>query len=237
MAELRDPRMLPFFKNKPQNEANDGRPSEGPDLYKMFWIFLIGSFVGCLLETGWFLLSYGLLEYRASLMFMPLALVYGVGAVALYLGLHNADKKAFLRVFLFGVIAGTLVEFCCSYLQELVFGSISWNYADTPFNIAGRVCLRTSLVWGALAVVWVRWIQPLMVALVTKIPKHIRRPLTYAIIAILIVCILLSALAVARWEDRIDGLPSMDRLSAWLDTNFTNKVMEYFYPGMIFLKK
>ena len=53
-------------------------------------------------------------------------------------------------------------EYICSLGQEIVFGSVAWDYSSLPLNINGRVCLLYSIFWGVLGVGWVKLVMPLV---------------------------------------------------------------------------
>ncbi|MEG1850039.1 MAG: hypothetical protein RR197_05725, partial [Oscillospiraceae bacterium] len=74
--------------------AQDGRSfASGLNLYKLFWVFFIGCFLGVVLETAWFLLTRFQLVNRTGLIYGPFNLIYGFGAVLMTLSLSwLADK-------------------------------------------------------------------------------------------------------------------------------------------------
>ena len=41
-------------------------------------------------------------------------------------------------------------------MQQAAFGSVSWEYSDSAFNIGGRTNLMYSIFWGVLGLVWVK---------------------------------------------------------------------------------
>lgn len=50
----------------------------------------------------------------------------------------------------------------------MLFGTISWDYSDMPFNIDGRTSLAYAVVWGILGVIWVRELYPAFSRLIEK---------------------------------------------------------------------
>lgn len=215
-------------------EEKDIHFAQGLNFYKIFWIFVIGSVVGFILETIWCFIRHGYVESRTSLMFSPITVVYGIGAIVLYIGLYKIDKKNNSHIFFFGVIAGTVIEYLASLAQEMVFGSLSWDYSSVPFNINGRVCLHMAVIWGVLAILWAKSFEPLFEKAIMKIPNSVGKQVTYLMFLFLITSALLSAIAVARWSDRLIGVPHTSALGAWLDSAFPNQFMETVYPNMEF---
>ena len=101
--------------------------AQGINFYKIFLICFIGSFVGVVLEMLWCLITNGYIESRAGLVYGPLNLLYGAGAVALTLALYKYRNRSGWISFIGGMIVGSVVEYICSWVQELVFGSRSWD--------------------------------------------------------------------------------------------------------------
>ena len=115
--------------------------ARGLGLYKLLLILFIGSFAGVVVELMWCLIRNGYLESRSGLVYGPFNLLYGAGAVALTVCLYRFRNRSGWISFLGGMLVGTVVEYLCSWGQELLFGSRSWDYSAMPFNLNGRVCL------------------------------------------------------------------------------------------------
>ena len=204
------------------------------DLQKAFWIFVIGSVFGFVVETIWCLVRNGAIESRSSMVIGPFNAVYCIGALLLYTGVKCiSGKRKVLYIFVFAVIAGTAVEFICSLFQEKLFGSVSWDYSGVFLNIGGRVCLLYSIFWGLLGVAWFIAVQPLFEKNISKIPAKIYKPLTFWLAVFMVVVCIVSIAAVARWGTRIDGIASNNIFATILDKVFPNQYMELRYPNMI----
>lgn len=203
------------------------------NLYKAFWIFLIGSIIGFFVETIWCLIRNGRIECRSSMIFGTFNVVYGIGALVLYFGKRIAAKNNKLHIFVYGAAVSTVVEYVCSLFQEILFGSVSWDYSNQPFNIGGRVSLLYSFFGGLLAILWFIAIQPLFEKLIAKIPSQIYKPLTLGLTVFIILDVVISVAAVARWGMRLDGIPSANIVTATLDRLFPNEFMIRIYPNML----
>lgn len=220
--------------HRPCTLKKTSRPhfASGINFYKLFWIFSLGSVMGFLVETLWCLIKNGRLEVRATFLFGPFNVIYGIGALALYVGLQKINKSKPLHIFLFGMVAGTVVEHLCSFVQEKAFGTMSWDYSHLPLNIGGRVCLLYSAFWGVLAIAWVKFIQPGMEKIIAKIPNSVGRPLTWALAAVILLLAVLSIVAVSRWNLRLEGAPATNSIAAFCDRFFHNDFMSVIYPSM-----
>ncbi len=228
------------FFNPPANAKIDlaeGRTAhfaKGMNLYKLLLICYIGSFVGVLIEMVWCLLWEGRIESRAGLVFGPFNLLYGVGAVAITFALYRVRNHGRWLSFVGGFLVGSAVEYICSLVQELCFGSRSWDYTNLPFNVDGRICLIYSVFWGLLGVAWVKWIYPVLAKLILKVPNRIGRVLTWVIFAFFVINAIFSVLAVYRWSQRMAALPAGNALWAWIDTVFPDDYMRRVFANMEF---
>lgn len=202
--------------------------------YKLLLILFIGSFAGVVVELMWCLIRNGYLESRSGLVYGPFNLLYGAGAVALTVCLYRFRNRSGWISFLGGMLVGTVVEYLCSWGQELLFGSRSWDYSAMPFNLNGRVCLLYSVFWGVLGVFWIKDLYPRMAQWILKIPNKIGKILTVAATVFLIFNGIVSLLAVNRWSERVTGETPGNSLEVLLDERFPDERMESVYANMNF---
>lgn len=229
--------------NPPANSAIDLQEKEkahfsgGMNLYKLALVFIIGSFVGVLVELAWCLMRYGYLESRNGVVWGPFSPLYGLGAAALSLALYRFRNRGPWLSFVGGFVIGSVVEYVCSWFQEVAFGSRSWNYSAMPFNINGRICLLYSIFWGVLGVFWIKDIYPRMSKWILKLPNRPGKVLTWALTVFMAVNCLVSGLAVLRWSDRLSGQPARNAYEAFMDERFPDERMEGIYANMDFGSK
>ncbi len=208
--------------------------AQGLNLYKLLWLCYIGSFVGVVIELLWCLLTKGYLESRSGLVYGPFNLLYGVGAVALSVSLYKYRNHEKWLSFIGGMLVGSIVEYVCSWGQELVFGSRSWDYSEMPFNLNGRICLLYSVFWGLLGVLWVKSLYPRMAQLIMKIPNRAGKILTWLFLAFFIVNALVSVVAIYRWSQRLSGLFPSNAFWQFIDVRFPDSRMERIFANMEF---
>lgn len=210
--------------------------AQGRSFYKLFWVFFIGCFAGVIVERIWALIRYGVLEPRVGLVYGPFNLVYGIGAWALTAALYPMRNRSRLFSFLGGMLIGSAVEYGCSLFQELVFGSVSWDYSGRPFNLHGRICLLYSVYWGALGVVWIKDLYPRMARLILKIPNRVGKPLTIALCVFMVFNTLMTGACVLRWTQRREGKTAQNRAEAYLDTHYGDARMEEIFSNLEFVE-
>ena len=215
-------------------ESKSNHFAKGINIYKILMIGYIGSFAGVLIEMLWCLLTRGYIESRAGLVYGPFNLLYGAGAIVMTLALYAFRNKGRWISFLGGFIVGSIVEYVCSWGQELVFGSKSWDYSHMPFNLNGRICLLYSVFWGLLGVLWVKTIYPWMAKLILRLPEKFGKVLTWILLAFFIFNTVVTVLAVFRWSQRIDMIEPSNRFWTFIDSRFPDDRMQHIFANMIF---
>lgn len=215
-------------------EKRLGHFAQGMNLYKILLICFIGSFVGVIIEMLYCLVTNGYIESRAGLVYGPFNLLYGLGAVALTVSLYKFRNHGTWLSFLGGFVIGSAVEYLCSYFQELVFGSRSWDYSGHAFNINGRICLLYSIFWGLLGVIWMKDIYPRMAKLILKIPDSWGKTITWVLLAFFVVNAVITVIAVFRWAQRIELIEPSNAFWSFIDSRFTNERMQRIFANMVF---
>ncbi len=206
--------------------------AKGISIYKLLLVCFIGSFAGVIVELLWCLLRNGHLESRSGLVYGPFNLLYGAGAVALTGCLYKFRNNGAWVSFLGGMLVGSVVEYACSWGQEMLFGSRSWDYSNVPFNLNGRICLLYSIFWGFLGVWWIKDMYPRMAKWILKIPNTVGKTLTWCLTAFFIFNSVVSLAAVGRWSERVEGLAPSNVVEEFLDERFHDARMERIYANM-----
>lgn len=125
------------------------------------------------------------------------------------------------------------MEYLCSWTQEMAFGTVSWEYSKTPLNLQGRTNLMFAFCWGILGLLWVREFYPRMSDWIERIPQRVGIPLTWVLLVLMLANMGISALAVARWTDRVHGVPPQNSVDVFLDETYPNDRMSRVYPNMM----
>lgn len=214
-------------------ESKEDKPfAYGFCFTKLFYLFVIGSFIGTILETIWAFCVDGHFEMRVGMVYGPFIPVYGGGACFLTAALYKLYKLNDTLVFVISAFVGAGFEYFCSWLQEQMFGTVSWDYSDTPFNLDGRTNLMYALIWGFLGLVWVRYLYPWTAKLIEKIPKRAGAIITTFLIVFMAFNGFMSVTATARWTQRTEGVSASNSFEEYLDEKFDNEKMEFLFPGM-----
>ncbi len=115
--------------------------AKGCGFYKLFILFVVGAFLGDIVETVFCRYSMGRWMSRSSFVWGPFSIVWGMAIVLATLLLNNFRDRSDGFLFIFGTVVGGAYEYLCSVLTEIVFGKIFWDYSKLPFNLGGRINL------------------------------------------------------------------------------------------------
>ena len=127
-------------------------------LYYFLYFFFIYAFIGWCLEV-----SYAFYKSRKFInrgfLFGPYCPMYGIGSIMLAYSLQQIVQNTLL-LFVLCVIICSLIEYATGFVLEFIFGDSWWDYSEDAFNLKGRICLKFSLLWGALSVIFLKVIHP-----------------------------------------------------------------------------
>ena len=197
----------------------------------LVWLFVVGAFLGDVVETIFCRVTAGVWMSRSSLVWGPFSVVWGLALVLAAVLLRGSERKSESRIFWFGVILGGAYEYVCSAVTELLFGTVFWDYSGFKFNLGGRINLLYCFFWGIAAVAWIRYGYPLVAKGMNKLKTHIRPWMTAALAVFMAVNMGVSALAMARYDARTSGVEATTPLAVFLDAHFDNARMERIYPN------
>ena len=236
----KEPRHIKWYKkhlnkNKAQLTKTESCPlpfGAGKSVYKLFWIFIIGSVIGYIVETIFIYLTTGIWMNRSSLLYGPFSVVWGLGAVVLTLVLYGWNEKSDRYIFLGGLLIGGVYEYACSVFTEFFFGSVFWDYSGLPFNINGRVNLLYCGFWGLLALLWVKGIYPYISRAIEKIPIKPGKVITLLLGIFLSADMLLSAAALARMENRAKNAAANNAVEVFLDKTYDDQYISKRYQNL-----
>ena len=198
---------------------------------KVFIIFMIGSVIGYVVEMIVALVQNGYIESRQGLLYGPFTTVYGIGIIVYYIffsKIKTRDKKI---VFLLSMLIGGITEYLCSFIQEKVFGTISWDYSEWLFNINGRTTLIHCTYWGIAGLLYVSYIEPLIPKIENAIKNNHVRVISSCLVICMVLNITISTMAALRQKERIEDVPASGTLDMFLDKNYPNEYMDQVFAN------
>lgn len=177
-------------------------------LYQLFWLFLAFSFLGWCLEVAATAVRLG--QYRdRGVLHGPLCLVYGITGCLITIALRELSGGWFF-LFLFSALYATVVEWIAGHLLEHYSHTRWWDYSDCKWNLDGYICLSASIVWGALGLVTVKWLVPLLMRLYQLVPAGLAHVLLWIFAILLVIDLLGTALTLGGLRYK---LPRVDEVN------------------------
>ena len=202
----------------------------------LLWLFVVGAFLGDLVETVFCRLTAGVWMSRSSLVWGPFSVVWGLALALTTVLLRQNQDKSDRYLFVFGTVMGGVYEYVCSAVTELLFGTVFWDYSKMPLNIGGRTNVLYCIFWGLLAVAWIKVLYPPMSKGIEKIPALLGKVITWVIIFFLACDGLLTAAAMLRYTDRQNNPEPKNVAEAFLDDAYDDDWMEHHWPNMVVTK-
>lgn len=140
-------------------------------LSMMVVLFIIYSVIGWIVEEIDMLVFEKKIVNRGFLI-GPYCPIYGFGSLVIIIFLDKYLNDPIVLFFMTMISCGVL-EYLTSFFMEKLFKTRWWDYSDKKFNINGRICLETLVLFGigGLAISYI--VQPFIMSLVTLIPNNI----------------------------------------------------------------
>lgn len=208
-------------------------------IIKLFWIFIIVSIIGCVVETIVCIVQKGHFEIRQGVIYGPFIPVYGAGAVLFYVVVpiitgataNNAKEISNIKIFVYTMILGGVTEYLFSYGQECLFGTISWDYSNIPFNLNGRTSLLHCIYWGVGGIIFIKFLYPYIENLSNKINMKRLTLATTCLAIFMVYNISISMLAGQRQMERVQNISANSRLDVYLDEKYPDKLMDAIFSN------
>ncbi len=84
--------------------------------------------------------------------------IYGFGAIIMLFS-TLPFKGNWVMVYLVGMVAATILELATGLAMEKIFKVRYWDYSSQKLQFKGYICVSSSLFWGLLSVVLVKWVH------------------------------------------------------------------------------
>ena len=209
-------------------------------IHQIIWYLLIFSILGLIVETLFCYATTGRIESRKGLIYGPFCPIYGVGATAIIIML-NKFKNSKLKLFIYGGLAGSGIEYIVSYMLEAFYGTRFWNYSHINFNLNGRICILYTFYWAILAFILVKFVKPF-------IDKKIISKLNFKILDITIVILaiidsILTVWGINTYRNRAINkyynkyITNNNVISTFENKVFSDEKMKETFPNMRFINE
>ncbi len=172
-------------------------------IYTLTYIILY-SFAGWVLES----ISKSIEERQlvnSGFLNGPICPIYGLGAMIMSLTLTGLKDNAFL-LFIVSFVVLTIWEYVVGIFLEKVFKTKYWDYSHLKFNFQGRICLKNSIYWGILGVVFIRFVHPFVQTQVALLDFQMLKYINLLVYSIFIVDIVFSVMTVINIDSTIEKI-------------------------------
>lgn len=175
-------------------------------------------------------------ESRRGLVYGPFSPIYGMGAVGIYL-LFYRRKRNWQASFFGGALLGGAFEYFLSWLQEMVFGTRSWDYTGRPLNIGGRTTVIYMVFWGLLVFLVADLLCPWLDKLYHKVKPQAMNMFCTVLAVFLLFDITVSVLAVGRQAMRRAGDPADTVIEQFFDWRFPDERLQQVYSNTHYVRE
>lgn len=200
---------------------------------KIFILFMIGSIIGYIVEMIVALVQKGHLESRQGVIYGPFTPVYGVGIVIYYLCFSKIKTRQKSKIFLISMLIGGIIEYLCSFLQEKIFGTVSWDYSNWILNINGRTTLIHCTYWGLAGLLYISLIEPIIPKIEEIIQKNTIRIVTVGVAILMVFNLTISSMAAIRQKERKYNIEATSNIDIFLDKNYPDEYMDKIFANKI----
>lgn len=136
--------------------------------------FAFASVAGWLFESAYSVVTTGHWEKRGFL-FGPACPIYGAGVVGTLVLFGDPQVTdgtlSSWTLFLCCMGGSAAMELVVSVVLERLFGAVWWDYSNLPLNLDGRICLPASLLFGAVGMVIVYLVVPVIRVIDAIVPS------------------------------------------------------------------
>ena len=118
--------------------------------------------------------------------------------------------------------------YATSWLMEVLWGAIAWDYTGTFGSINGRTNFAFGVMWGLLGLVWVRTILPFIKRVFSHVDARsmLARLVTAALSLFMALNIAVTLLALDREGQRAAGVPATTWEQRFFDEHFPDSYLQ-----------
>lgn len=214
-------------------------PGEGYirlDFFNIFWTFMVGSFIGLIVEIIFHMVVVepGVYEDRAGLLWGPFSPIYGIGGVLMTIALNRFKDRNIIFIFVVCTIIGGAFEYFVSWFMEVAFGASAWDYSNEFLGdiFGGRTCLLFASMFGFLGTVWIKLLLPIFLRIFNLIPWKLRSSVTLVCAAFMLVNCVMTLQALDNWGARQAGHVPAPGIEQFYAEHFNDEYMANRFQSM-----
>lgn len=151
-------------------------------IYHMINWFFVFSLLGYLLECVVLTYENRKLVFNRGFGHGPFCIIYGFGALGA-VTLLSPIGGSMVKLYVASMVMATVMELITAAMMIRLFGYLWWDYSKKPFNYKGIICLESSLAWGILGIIFIRFLNGFVYNLVGYVPDSIGKKLALGLVA------------------------------------------------------
>ncbi len=202
------------------------------NLLKVFLLFWFFSILGWILEVIVCSICDKRLVNRGFLI-GPYCPIYGFGSLIMLL--ISPYKDHLFVCFILALTLCSTLEYLSSYIMEKLFKIRWWDYSNDSFNINGRICLRNAIAFGALGVIFTKFLNPWYFSIVDSFSYNTLLIISIIVLVVSIVDIMISFNAMNSLKNIISK--DINKYKNKDATTDIKKLIKTKLPGFGFLEK
>lgn len=200
----------------------------------IFLLFFIYSFIGYLCEVTSVSLIGKRINFSRGYLIGPYLPIFGFGSLLITILLSRYQDDLFVLFFM-GVVICCLLEYFTSYLMEIIFKLRWWDYSNKKFNINGRVCLETGLLFGIGSLLIIKLFNKVIYFVFGLIPNSLLICISFLLLVIMIIDFIISSIFAFKFHKDVLKFNSKDS-TKFLREEVRNSLVKYKYFTNRFIK-
>lgn len=201
----------------------------------LFWLFFFGSVLGSLIEGIYCLIRHRRWETHTVTMWGPFCIVYGLGAVVLYTGAVLFEKIHIVWQFLLFSAITTLIEYICGMILKYGLHMKAWDYSNNRFNVQGIICLKMTVFWGFLGVIFAYTCVPQLKLWSLVLQSNLSKMVSCGMTVLMAVNLLITFACIIRWARRHRGIAPKNQVARYIDEKYDDERMSQRFCEWHFL--
>lgn len=210
------------------------KPEKTITYTKLFWLFLVGSVAGVIIEGLFCVIAKGHWETHVVSVLAPYNILYGLGVVLFYIGAVKLQHRPLAVQIAIMTAFATVLELLCGLLLRYGLGMQAWDYSHSFMNYKGIICLGFSAAWGVGAYVFTR-LAPRIDALLTHCTKRPWKVACTMLSLVIALDLCMTGASILRWSERHYGVPAQTETQKELDTEAPDDWMQQRFIEWSFL--
>lgn len=221
-------------KVKPENIPAIPKPEKAITYTKLFWLFIVGSVAGVIIEGLFCLIAKGHWETHVVSILAPYNILYGMGLVVFYIGAVKLQHKPLAVQIIVMTAFATALELLCGLLLRYGLGMRAWDYSHSFLNYKGIICLGFSAAWGVGAYAFAR-LAPHIEALLKHYTKRPWKAACTVLSLVIVLDLCMTGASILRWSERHYGIPVQTEMQKELDIEAPDAWMQQRFVEWRFL--